>query len=737
MKKVVVKEAVAEENLAEEVLPEKKTPRISRRLLAAIIAAFVLVVVAVGGVIWLHLSRSVSDIKNVGVVFDVSLTAEERMEIEAALSGQDIENVMIAVEDRTDLAEVDDYLVWDAEVPVASFYDSVTEVTMPDLVRLSAEGQLTSVKDLNVAQKVLAVEGDYYFDDFEHGAILRVLRFSGDDAGRTRDILREKLDVAPTKDEIFSFTQTGVTALARKMISKLTAVGGDATYFSAKIGETLRAADITHISNEVSFYDDCKFVSNTAMSFCSPWAMLAAIADSGIDVVELTGNHNNDYGAAANTNTINKYHELGMKTFGGGLNTEEAGKPYEVEMRGSSVVVLGYNAADGPGSGAVAGANRAGANIFTYAKAKEDIEAAKAKGAFVIVDIQYSECYSYPERGTEMPACDYPIQGQQAMFREMAKYGADMVVGTSAHQPQTFEIWQGVPIFYGLGNLWFDQDAWPGTSRGLVLTHYFYNGRLLSSRVQPTIYDSALQVDLMAQDKAENFLERLGRARPKDADRLEPQTVQEVVDEWATGRDVGVAVYDLDHKQLVAVHNQLEKYFSASLYKLAVVSAGYLKVQDGQDPNAVLTGGHTWGECLDAAIRSSDSPCAEALWAKVGQDKATTSMSASDVIRELIFIWGGDADGGENLSEESRAKYLDSMLNQDALYRRGLPSGFLTDVKVYNKVGWNGTHEWHDAAIVSISGRHYAVAVMSDGLVPNAMGFSAVKDLGTRLQRTF
>lgn len=88
-----------------------------------------------------------------------------------------------------------------------------------------------------------------------------------------------------------------------------------------------------------------------------------------------------------------------------------------------------------------------------------------------------------------------------------------MVVGSSAHQPQIYELYNGVPIYYGLGNLYFDQTSWPGTERGIILTHYFVDGDLIQTKLTPTIYDDELQTEVMSNQEAENFLDRLQTAR--------------------------------------------------------------------------------------------------------------------------------------------------------------------------------------------------------------------------------
>ena len=145
-----------------------------------------------------------------------------------------------------------------------------------------------------------------------------------------------------------------------------------------------------------------------------------------------------------------------------------------------------------------------------------DIAEAKQRNDFILVDIQYYECnnYAYTYENT---ACDYANSSagdQVGLFRHLIDLGADMVVGTSAHQPQTFELYNDGVIYYGLGNLFFDQIWWPGTTRSLILGHYFYDGKLLQTKISPSIYDDAMQTTLMDKDSAKKFIERLAKVHP-------------------------------------------------------------------------------------------------------------------------------------------------------------------------------------------------------------------------------
>ena len=132
------------------------------------------------------------------------------------------------------------------------------------------------------------------------------------------------------------------------------------------------------------------------------------------------------------------------------------------------------------------------------------------------MDIQYYECSAYvaTEEDTTCDYADSAAGDQIGFFRHLIDLGADIVVGTSAHQPQTFELYGDGAIYYGLGNLFFDQAWWPGTTRSLVLEHYFYNNKLLQTRINVTVYGSELQTSLMFEDMKNQFLERLISERP-------------------------------------------------------------------------------------------------------------------------------------------------------------------------------------------------------------------------------
>lgn len=363
-------------------------------------------------------------------------------------------------------------------VAVTDFYDPTSDISSADLENY----EQIPIDEITPDKKVLSVDGKYPLDDYD-------------------------------TEHIFTINQTGTTAIGRRLLYKMREVGNGA-YFAENIKDFLSRTDLTHISNEVSFATDCD--SGLTMTFCTDYSAYDTIEAIGTDVIELTGNHNNDWGASANLATIDFYHEKGLKTFGGGKNEDEASVPLEFNEKGTRLTWIAVNnSTSSKENGQGASTNHPGANIYDESTTRTQITEAKAKGNYVIVDVQYSECYCYPEYGQEYPACDGPISGQTEFFRSLIDMGADMVVGTSAHQPQTYELYNGKPIYYGLGNLFFDQTMWPDTAKGYVLTHYFRDGKLLQTRISPTIYDTSYQTTLMDTTSAFNFLKRLIASSPR------------------------------------------------------------------------------------------------------------------------------------------------------------------------------------------------------------------------------
>lgn len=473
-----------------------------------IILVIVLIIISAAIAAWLMFAQPWKQPGKVIFTDNIDPSAQEL--VQNAISEQGIE-----LKDDLQVATVRETtkrpqgLLYNIYLPITDFYDPISSVN-----RETAEaGQLISFQELDNTVKLLAIDDQYYLDTLTSGAFFEYLELKGntEDITRVTAALETKLPEFPTKDTVLSLVQTGVTALSRGMNGKLQQVG-DATYFSQNLQAFFRQFDLVHTSNEASFSAQAPSKNGTT-TICALPAMIDVITSSSINIVELTGNHNQDCGDQAALDTLAQYATLGIKTFGGGATAEEAAQPLQLSEKDTNITMLGYNLS----TGGYTLDNTPGANFYTREKAAADIAAAKARGDFVIIDVQFYECNNY-DFTTENTTCDYANSSygdQIGLFHELIDMGADVVVGTAAHQAQTYERYGDGAIYYGLGNLYFDQYWWPGTTRSLMLVHYFYQGQLLQTRLVPTVYDQNFQPMLMDDATSTWFIDRLNQARPQ------------------------------------------------------------------------------------------------------------------------------------------------------------------------------------------------------------------------------
>ena len=269
---------------------------------------------------------------------------------------------------------------------------------------------------------------------------------------------------------------TGVTALVRATAYEMERHG--ITYPDQDIRDLLREADITHISNEVPFAEDCPYPNpNQAdVRFCSRDSYIQLMEDVGTDVVELTGDHFSDWGTEAMFHTLDLYQARGWSYYGGGANLAEGRKALLLEDHGNRIAFIGCN--EKGGSFAQASETNPGAAACDMDWMAGEISRLKTEGYLVIATFQHQEYYTYD-----------PQPDQQRDFRQMAEAGADIVSGSQAHQPQGMEFLNNSFIHYGLGNLFFDQYSLCEACRqGLIDRHVFYNGRYISTELLPILF---------------------------------------------------------------------------------------------------------------------------------------------------------------------------------------------------------------------------------------------------------
>lgn len=270
---------------------------------------------------------------------------------------------------------------------------------------------------------------------------------------------------------------TGVTALTRATGAKMEEMG--MTYPGRDIRQWLVEADLTHISNEVSFDSQCPPANptQTSLMFCSQPEYIQLLEDVGADIIELTGNHLLDWRVESLRQTLEMYRQRGMRYYAAGETPEEARRPLLIEHNGNRLAFLGCNPAGPPL--VWAGEDRPGAADCDYAWMQAEIGRLRQEGYLPIVTLQYFETYS-----------SLPTVNQDRDFLALAKAGAVIVSGSQAHVPQAMTFAGQGFIHYGLGNLFFDQmRVWvgdrliEGTRKEFIDRHIFYDGRYLGTEL--------------------------------------------------------------------------------------------------------------------------------------------------------------------------------------------------------------------------------------------------------------
>ncbi len=306
-------------------------------------------------------------------------------------------------------------------------------------------------------------------------------------------------------ENLASVIMTGVTAIVRQVARKIESDGVLSP--GEKIAEVLRGADITHISNEIPFVEGCAGTRPKGLVFCSSPEYIELLRYVGTDVIELTGNHMNDYGHEWMYYTLDMYDEEGWPYFGGGRNLEDSYKPATFEIGSNKIAFLGantfgpaYNWAteDTPGSARI--------NVWGEVEKEEDmrkfkaiIEELKKEGYIVIFTFQHEETYSYT-----------PTEVQIADFRRMIDAGADIVSGSQSHYPMGVEFRGEGFINYGLGNLFFGQQlAILGNNPGIIAKHIFYKGKHINTVLITTMLNDFSQPRLTTPEERIELLKSI------------------------------------------------------------------------------------------------------------------------------------------------------------------------------------------------------------------------------------
>ena len=219
---------------------------------------------------------------------------------------------------------------------------------------------------------------------------------------------------------------------------------------SGILTDTLRSemnqADVCIANEEFAFTTNEEEFPDKEYNYKLDPSLVSTFTDMGIDLVTLANNHALDYMEQGLVDSIETLKNAGIQYAGAGKGIEEASALRTFSVNGHTIGVLAasrvlpeltWSADEGTFETAMFSA-------YDPEKLYQAIEQADSQCDFLIVYTHWGQMNT-----TELT--DY--QTEQA--HNYVEKGADLVLGAHPHIPQGIEYYNGVPIFYSLGNFMF------------------------------------------------------------------------------------------------------------------------------------------------------------------------------------------------------------------------------------------------------------------------------------------
>ncbi|KKQ86165.1 MAG: hypothetical protein UT08_C0001G0031 [Candidatus Woesebacteria bacterium GW2011_GWB1_38_8] len=164
---------------------------------------------------------------------------------------------------------------------------------------------------------------------------------------------------------------------------------------------------------------------------------------SGFNLINLANNHIFDYGNSSLRFTIDSLNKI--KTVGAGMDFNSAYRPTIINIHGLRIAFLSYCEAEF--GCLLEDSGRGGYAWINHHKVIEIITSVKKTSDFVVIQVHAGvECIRLP------------LPEWRLRYKELIDWGADVVIGHHPHQVQGWELYKSKPIFYSLGNYYFDRE---------------------------------------------------------------------------------------------------------------------------------------------------------------------------------------------------------------------------------------------------------------------------------------
>ncbi|MBR2275126.1 MAG: CapA family protein [Lachnospiraceae bacterium] len=210
----------------------------------------------------------------------------------------------------------------------------------------------------------------------------------------------------------------------------------------------LNDSDIFMANNEFPYSSRGTAREGKMFTFRAKPESVKYLNDMKVDIVSLGNNHAYDYGAEALSDTIDILNEARVPFVGAGKNIEEAMKPVYFKINGKTIAYTSATQIERTGNPDTkeATADTPGVlRTLDSTKMVSCIKTASENSDFVVVYVHW---------GSENT--DLVEESQRKLARDYVSAGADLIIGDHSHCLQGIDYVDGVPVFYSLGNFWFN-----------------------------------------------------------------------------------------------------------------------------------------------------------------------------------------------------------------------------------------------------------------------------------------
>lgn len=258
--------------------------------------------------------------------------------------------------------------------------------------------------------------------------------------------------------------------------------------------EIMQDSDVFMINNEFTFTDRGTPLANKAYTFRADPQSVQILKDMGVDIVSLANNHVTDYGEISLMDTMDTLNGAGIPYVGAGANIKEASKVVFYENENMRIGIVAATEVERLASPDTKGATENTPGTFRCFR-NDDLEEviceAKKECDFLIVVVHW---------GTE--STDEIDWSQPGQAEDFTAAGADVIIGAHPHVLQEIAYVNDVPVFYSLGNFWFNSK----TGNSCLVTLEIGEEGLVSSQFIPCRTEGS-KTYLATEGEGERILE--------------------------------------------------------------------------------------------------------------------------------------------------------------------------------------------------------------------------------------